>query len=270
MPVRYPKRRRFVSRRTRSVRKFGYRRKRFSRMSRTRIQKARIPTIAMADQTMVKLNLDTSFLLTIPSGSAEVSQTIPMSYVNGTGFSAANFPQGLLSWANFYGAFRVLGSKIRVDYAVITPPTTVNGFVPARVVVLPSEGWIGGTSPTVTVGLYAEPYAKYLMLQGSATGGNANDARHVITSFMSSKKMFGQKIANDSDFQQNFTYSSASPNLPNALSNPTERIEWVLSAGTGDNAVTTLAGVILATVKVTYYIRLEDRLNQQNSFGPSP
>lgn len=267
MPVRYPKRR-FVRRRTKSVRKSGFRR-RFKRFNpRSMISKAKIPMIAMADQTMVKLNLNTQFILTIPLASAEVTQTVPMSYVLGTGFSSTNFPQGLLSWSNFYGAFRVMASKIRVDYSVASGAVTATGTVPVRVSVLPSEGWIGGTSPTITSGLYTEPYAKYLTIQG--TPATANDTRHTIVNYLSCQKMFGQKVSQENDFQQNFTYSSASPNLANALSTPTERIEWVLAAGTGDGLVTTGAAKLIATVKVTYFMRLEDRLNQQNSFGPSP
>lgn len=218
---------------------------------------------------MVKMSLDVQTILSIDPGSSEVSVGIPMSYINGTGFDTNNFPSGLLNWANFYGAFRVLGSKIRSEWFALTVFTTANGQVPFTGAVFPSQNWIAGTG-VGSSNVLSQAYIKYKTL---TTPFVYNGGRNpTMVNYMSSKKMFGQEVTTENDYQQSWVYTGANPNTATTLTNPTETADWILYASTGDFMPVTGVNpvTVLVVSKVTYYIQLEDRLQQPQNYGPAP
>lgn len=241
------------------------------RDSRRRIVKSKIPSVILADKTMVKLPYERQLTLNIPVGNFSVNSAIPLNYVDPTGFpaSAGNMPLGLLNWANFYGAFRILGSKISVEFFSINSSIeTISGDpIPLTVGIFPVENWIPGASPAGSQNNTntAQPYSKYRTIAIQSNGG-ANRAR--ISSYMSSKKMAGQRVTEENDFQQNFSYTAGSPS---ALSTIGNAFDWFLFAQTMDeqNIIGPTGGaVVLANMKITYYAQLEDRLGQGKGEGP--
>lgn len=238
---------------------------------RTKIVKTKIPLPLMSDKTMVKLSLDVQTILNIPAEANEASVGIPMSYINGTGFDVQNFPSGLLNWANFYGAFRVLGSKIRTEWFQLGSSTTANGVVPITCAVFPSQNWIAGTG-VATTNAYSQAYVRYRTMgtTGNTVPGPTN---HTLVNYMSSKKMFGQKVTEENDYQQSWIYTGTNPNTATTLSNPSETADWILYVSTADGAVITTpepGSNILVVSRVTYYVQLEDRLQQPQNYGPAP
>jgi len=242
--------------------------KRFRRAG-TKITRTKIRSAMLSDKTMVKMSLDVQTLLTIPfSGTpaSEASASIPLSFIDGTGFNVQNFPSSLLNWANFYGAFRVLGSKIRSEFFPITIATTATGSVPITCAVFPASKWIIGTGHAST-NVYSQAYVRYRTISAFNQVGPTN---HTLSNYMSSKKMFGTRVTQDGDFQQSWTYTGISPNTATTLANPIETADWIVFVQTGDVSVATGSDIkVLVVSRVTYYIQLEDRLEQPQTYGPS-
>jgi len=242
--------------------------KRFRRAG-TKITRTKIRSAMLSDKTMVKMSLDVQSILTISfvGAATEASTSIPLSFIDGTGFNVQNFPSSLLNWANFYGAFRVLGSKIRTEFFPMTQAATANGNVPLTCAVFPSSKWIVGTGNAST-NVYSQAYVKYRTLGAYGTAGTPTN--HTLSNYMSSKKMFGQRVTQDGDFQQSFTYSGISPNTATTLVNPVETADWIIFIQTGDVAAPAASDIkVLVVSRVTYYVSLEDRLQQPQTYGPS-
>lgn len=140
-------------------------------------------------------------------------------------------------WAAFYNKYYVASSKIRVQIM------NTSSTVPFRFTILPS------TSSTLatTVDLMDLPYSKTKLVSGDiATWGNRS-----MKHYMTANKVFGTRTDQELNYQGNMSGSD-----------PATEWYWALVAEALDG-ISDLNYHI--QVQVTYYIRLSNRVNVNES-----
>lgn len=150
----------------------------------------------------------------------------------GVGTNAVGYDQ----LNTLYASFRVMASKIRVDYV------TTNSTVPQLFAILPS---ISNVGPSNVPSVIANPYCKHVTVSSTA-GGEASAS---CSNFMSTKKMFGIKSI---EYDLDMTNASTGTNPPGVGT-----WYWQITAYSTDGASAS-SGNIVTTL--TYYVEWFDRL----------
>lgn len=259
--------RRFFGRR-RGRGRFG--RKRFGKFSRKRnfqvrrysrrITTSREKQKQVSDRQMVKLSKTFNTTITIANGNTfggSIPNPIYGNMLKNPGVTPPidPLPAGTDQWASFYASCRILGSRIKVIpyqttgllYTLSITPTVLTA----------------STQPAITQdGIYDNPFSKYRIV-------SQNPDFQVITNYMSSKKMFGQPVTYEDDYQMVFGYSSTPPYPFQGIANypPTDN-RWVWNLYAETPTAVMQDTVIPVKVTVDYYCRFEDKVNT-NAFIPS-
>lgn len=154
-------------------------------------------------------------------------------------------PRGFDEWSNFYKKYRVYASSIEVDF--FQDQSAANGLV---------NTWILPTSeaPTsITYGIVSigeNPYSSTGTIS-PYVGTGTSKLKH----YMTTAKMFGEKDINDN------LYEGTMGNFGSG-SNPPSLWYWVIGGETVD---VTIPIKVRATVKVTYYVEMFDRVSLPGS-----
>lgn len=214
-------------------------RKRPIRQYSRRITRMTIRPTVMADKTFVKLTRNFSYTLTIPNGEnfAKVN-------IGGNGFldtvnSVA--PAGLSQWASFYKCYRIMGASIKL----IAYPGGNNS----------EDGVIFGVTPVLTINdsfdrnsAPGQPYTKWKI------GSDVNPT--IIKHVMNSKKMFGQRISTEDNYQGTMSYDYSTDSI--AVDDPLT--QWYFRVW-GSRPGISGAFPMNFYITVTYYVQLEDRID---------
>jgi len=146
-------------------------------------------------------------------------------------------PLGRDQWVNFYNYYTVHGSKINVQIlnqkSASTESTVIVSLSPQI-----TDPAIGGIT---TNELPTYPYCKWVLLSGSASG----NLPKYISSYMSTRKIFGEKDQLDDDYKS----------LQGT--NPTNQWYWRIQSNNVD--ATNIFSVIML-VTITYYVEFQERV----------
>jgi len=248
-----PYRRRYTNKRKPRI----FKKKRFQKYRKqwkqfgSRITRSIQPPFMLADKTFTKLKFTGMDNLVF---AANQFVAIP---IEGNGFDNTGvttlYPPGLLTWGQFYTRYRVFGSKIKVTF--------INNDAAA----------------TPTVGLYCregddavaidntnvldQPYSRWRML---ARAGGMDKV--ILKSFMKSKKLFGNKVSQEEDYQGLFLYSPGTNDII-AVANPVSSWDWAIFATSNTPLATTNISI---TYEVSYYVQFEDRRTQTTQLPVVP
>lgn len=258
----YSKRRSYKKRYTRK--RFNKRRRSIPRYSKNITRMTVRPQI-IPDKTFLKLVKSSPFILDLPSGTGPGYTDYA---ILGNGFrnlSAGaqpisdlldlDAPAGLQVWAQLYESFRIMGSKIDIRFE---PIQTFNDLTQTPVIgVYPSR--ISGVGPITNATVLDQAYCKWQLLRSSGVYQNR------ITSMMNSKKMFGQKISTEDDYQGSMSYDDSTNAL--AISDPATLWYWHFFLTAAD---TTNGIQITGMLTITYYVQLEDRIDQSTRVPVAP
>lgn len=211
----------------------------------------------VADQSFIKVK--SSFRMRFNDNQADeiYFATVPGNYFGGvTAVSPGNtgivtsendYPAGIQNWANFYECYRIMGSKIRCD---IVNGTTV---LTAGILAVQNDASTNQV-PLTAENVFDQPYIKWRIL--APTGGQD---RATIKHMMKTKKMFGQKVTTDDEYQGDFEYSNTTPYQMTGDIPPERKWDWKIF-GVKQPGDSNIVSDIVVTL--TYYIRLEARRNQ--------
>lgn len=220
----------------------GYRKKKFAKWRKlspytNSITKSVQGPTVISDKQFVKMKYSVPFTIT------EVSTSFSNGFFIGNGFdNNATLPPGIQNWAAFYSKFRIFGSKLKMTFAN-------EGVQNLQVGILARAD---NTVSLTQLNVMNQPYCKWKMIAPAGGGNNVK----TVKMFMKSKKMFGQKVTQEDDYQGSFTYVGG--NFSNAV-DPNTQWYWEYFVTSDVNT-----GVSMKVVcELTFYILLEDRRLQQ-------
>lgn len=225
----------------RPSRRFG--RRRVSRKSgRSRISKMNYRGISFPDKMFVKLTTTVN----VAASSVTMSDGLAQFNLRGNGFRQGigePYPASLPAWASMYGAYRIVGSKIRVDFANPTAPGIIGIF----------------PSNTGEIAIDFQNCLTQAYTRRTTIGGTPNIA--TLTNYMSTKKMFAQPTSIEDDYQGTFDYVNNTNNLVNCTDPDTINLWfwWIFYRVFDPDAD---MDSIAFTYTLTYYVLLEDRNRQ--------
>jgi len=241
-------RKRFGSKRTfrrrSSFRKrYSYRKKRNINQYSRKITRMTVRPMVMADKTFVKLTRNFSNVINITDTHNYASLNI-----GGNGFLdsvSTHAPAGLSQWAVFYRNYRIMSASIKV----IAYP---GGNMSSDGVIFGVTPYLDGAKDFTRANAPSQPYTKWRV--GSDT--NPTIIKHV----MNTKKMFGQRITEEENFQGNMSYDPTTDSI--AVLDP--NTQWFFKVwGSRPGASGNFPLQFYFTV--TYYIQLEDRITADDA-----
>lgn len=206
-----------------------------------RITRSTIPTLMIADKTFAKIRKTYNISVSKPSG-----ETYGETTVLGNGFNLTlDLPASLQVWAQFYQCFRIMSSSVvLIPYPAdaYAQNNSFFGIIPIK------SGLVFDPDRS---NIQEQAYSKWRM--GATLAAQSAPGQNMIKHVMHSKKMFGNKITQEEDYQGTMDYDRTFNQV--AIGNPQSSWSWhiYLSASTTD------AWTTYFTLQVTYYIRFEDR-----------
>lgn len=206
--------------------------KKLSPYTNTITQSTQGPTV-ISDKQFVKMKYCVPFTIT------EVSTNFFSDFLYGNGFNSnTQLPPGIQNWAAFYTKYRIFGSKLKITFANMGAQNLVVGLL-ART---------DNTVPLSNLNVLNQPYCQWKMIAPQSAGNNIK----MFSMFMKTKKMVGQKVTQEDDYQGSFTYVGTT--FSTAV-DPVTPWYWEYFVTSDVNT-----GIDLKVVaELTYYIQLEDR-----------
>lgn len=197
----------------------------------------------MADKTFVKLTRNFSNVINITDTNNYASLDI-----GGNGFLdsvSTHAPAGLSQWAVFYRNYRIMSASIKV----IAYP---GGNVSSDGVIFGVTPYLDGAKDFTRLNAPSQPYTKWRV------GSDVNPT--IIKHVMNTKKMFGQRITEEENFQGNMSYDPTTDSI--AVLDPNTQWffkVWASRPGASGNFP------LQFYFTVTYYIQLEDRITADDA-----
>lgn len=214
-------------------------------MSRATTTIARGPS-GFPDRLFVKLNYSDTYAFTTTLGIATQQVFRGNSVFDPDQTGVGHQPYAFDQWANFYGYYRVHGSKIRAQLCSQSASgANFSTFTP-WLAVFPS---LSTAAPSYPNPLQEMPYVSYRYPIVYGQGNREN----IINKYMSTAKIFGEKkLAVETE--DNFSAA--------VTTNPADIWYWHAIVGSLDNASTQTAIVIF---KITYYVEFSARKDMAGS-----
>lgn len=178
------------------------------------------------DQYMCKLKYNQRVVLTCTTGTMGTNVFRGNSLYDPDLTGIGQQPNGYDQLSGLYQKVRVTGSKVKVRNISqgSTNATSQYDLVLVPLVEAPSWSTIEDAIST--------PYSRSIMV------GNSNTEPKVISNFISTKKIFGEKVVDDDDFAHD------------SASNPADQFYWYLSGQAIDRSSTVS---VICEVSITYY-----------------
>lgn len=205
-------------------------------------QVVNLPT-GVPDRLLTQMKYTASFNLVDAVGAIDTIQVIRGNSIYDPDYTGTGTqPTGRDQWVNLYTTYRVHGSKINVKVINNESSSTTGNCCVSLVA---ENDAPPSTALCSSLQRANQPYSKQVLIPPVSAGGNPIE----MEMYMSTKKIFGEKDINDSNYRAAFT------------TNPLRQWYWGVQCQNLNGSTHNL----IVVINITYYVELLDRVE----LGPS-